>query len=720
MNSLRRLTGTAVVLIALSASLCFAADGKNASPEKEKELIALLKSDAPKADKAIACKKLAIDGSDQAVPELAKLLSDEQLASWARIALEAIPGSAADEALRKGTESLAGKLLVGTLNSIGVRRDAGAVELLTGRLQDKDADVASAAAVALGRIGNDAATKSLRSALATAPENVRSAVAEACVYCAEHSLAKGNVAEATAIYDEVRKADVPKQRVVEATRGAILVRKDDGIPLLLEHLRSDDKPLFNVALQTARELPGKKIDETLAAELETAVPSRATLIISAMADRPQTVQVPAVLKAATKGQKPVRLVAINALARVGDASCLAPLLEIAVDEDKELAQAARGSLSELPGDKVNSEIVALLSSTSEGKIYPILIEIVGQRRIEATSALMKALSSSDKDIRKAALLALGETVDPQGLNVLIGLVVSPKIPVDATVAQQALKTACIRMPDREACAAELSKTYPKASTALKVVFLDILGAMGGNNALAIIHAAAKSKEDALQDASTKLLGLWLQEQDGTVPPGLESALIDLAKSLPANDKYQIRVVSAYSRIARQFKLPDDQRSEIFQKAFDIANRPNERKPIVEALKRYPNAANLKLAIKAAQVAELKDEAAQSTLIIAQKTGVKPEEMKEILSKIQLEKVKLEIIKAEFGAGAKQKDVTEVVKKQAGDVALVTLPSENYNEAFGGDPAPDTPKQLKIKYKLNGKEGDATFAENALIVLPTPK
>ena len=37
------------------------------------------------AKKAIACKQLAIHGTKQAVPELAKLLHDEQLASWARI-----------------------------------------------------------------------------------------------------------------------------------------------------------------------------------------------------------------------------------------------------------------------------------------------------------------------------------------------------------------------------------------------------------------------------------------------------------------------------------------------------------------------------------------------------------------------------------------------------------------------------------------------------------
>jgi hypothetical protein len=168
-------------------------------------------------------------------------LSDEQLASWARIPLEVIPGAAADEALRSAAGSLEGQLLVGVVNSIGVRRDAGAVELLTGLLANQDATVASSAAIALGRVGSETATSTLRDALAGAPEGVRSAVAEACVLCAERALADGRLAEATEIYDQVRTATVPKQRMLEATRGAILARGDEGIPLLIEQLRSGEK-----------------------------------------------------------------------------------------------------------------------------------------------------------------------------------------------------------------------------------------------------------------------------------------------------------------------------------------------------------------------------------------------------------------------------------------------------------------------------------------------
>ena len=113
----------------------------------------MLQSNAPPQEKAIVCKKLAICGNQEAVPALAALLADAKLASWARIALEAIPDQAAGDALRKAAGKLQGRLLVGVINSIGVRRDAKAVDLLTQKLNDAETEVVAAAAVALGRIG---------------------------------------------------------------------------------------------------------------------------------------------------------------------------------------------------------------------------------------------------------------------------------------------------------------------------------------------------------------------------------------------------------------------------------------------------------------------------------------------------------------------------------------------------------------------------------------
>jgi len=609
------------LLVLTSAVAIQPANGQASKPKSQAELIAVLHSDAPESEKALVCKELSLYGSSEAVPELAKLLANERLSSWARIPLEAMPGSAADEALRTAAGQLQGRLLVGVINSIGVRRDAAAVDLLSSRLADKDAEVASASAVALGRVGNPAAAQSLRKALTAGPAAVRSAVAEGLVLCAERYLAESNSAEATKIYDEVRKAEVPRQRMLEATRGAILARGKDGIPLLVEQLRSNDKGLFQIALGTAREFSGGEVDKALAAELERAFPERAALIVLAMADRPKTVDLAAVLKAAGSAPKPVRLAAIGALGRIGNETCLAPLLDIAVESDADVAKKAKESLADLPGQSVDKEIASRLSS-AQGKTYPVLIELVGQRRIDAIPALIKALDRSDRAVRTAALTSLGNTVPDKYLSVLINQVISPKDSETAPVAQTALKMAAVRMPDREACAAELAAAMNRAPVEVKRLLLDILLEVGGTKALQAVATAAKSSDPALQDKASDVLGKWMTIDAAPV-------LLDLAKS---NGRYQGRAYRGYLRIARQFAASQQQRVEMCQTALDATRQPAEQKLVLDVLKAYPSVDALKLVVKAAQNPELKSDAAAAAQAISEKLPKSPE-VRELMSKV---------------------------------------------------------------------------------------
>jgi HEAT repeat protein len=709
MNRTRRLTH-AVLL----ASLFFLLPGRSGqawqeSPQ-EQQLIVVVRTGAP-ADKALACKQLAIHGTKEAVPALAPLLEDEHLASWARIALEAIPDPAADEALRNAAESLSGRLLIGTLNSIGVRRDANAVPLLTERLQNPDADVAAAAAVALGRIGDAAATAALQKALAERSTTAYNAVAEGCILCAERLMEDGKLPEAIAIYDAVRTADVPKPRAVEATRGAILARGTDGIPLLLEQLESDDRAYLYIGLTTARELPGAEVADALAAHLAKTSPSRAALVLYALADRRESSVPAAVLQVAKNGARPVRIAAIGFIGKKGDQRSLDTLLEIATESDQQFSQAAKLALAELSGEGVNEQIAQRLN-TANGPTYPVLIELVGMRRIDATKPLIKALDHSDPAVRAAALTSLGATAGPQDLAVLISQVIQPKNDVDLPVAQLALREACVRMPDREACAAELGAAMPAASIPSQVQLLEILGAMGGQQALQSMAAAVKSGQEPLQDAGSRLLGEWMSVDAGPV-------LLDLTGD-PSSDKYRIRLLRGYIRLARQFIMPDPERAEMCRQALKAATRADEQKLVLAVLERYPSLPTLQVAIQAAEQPALKNDAQQVAMIIVQKLGGDQANARKLLTQIGLEPMKVEIIKAEYGAGDKTRDVTEQLQQLAGDLPLIALSAANYNESFGGDPAPGTKKELKIEFRINGKPGRAIFAENALIMLPVPK
>ncbi|MEE9476779.1 MAG: HEAT repeat domain-containing protein [Roseateles sp.] len=412
--------------------------------EKQHKAIEVLKSDQHASKKAMACKHLAIWGTADAVPYLAKLLSNAELASWCRIALEAIPDPAADAALREAAGNLKGRLLIGTLNSIGVRRDVKAVPVLTGKLTDADADVISAAAVALGRIGNEPAAEALQPLLTKAPAGAREAVAEGCILCAEKRLAEETFSDALDLYTAVRKANISKQKTREATRGAILAMREKGIPLLAEQLESKEKDLFNLGLHVAREVPGPAVTKALLAALKKADPQRQGYLLLAMAERGDTEALPMAMKMAAGGPRPSRLMALRVLDELGDPAAVKVLLKIIGEADKGLSAAARKALTRLPAGKTDAAVLEMLADPAAAT-RRLALELVLQRQIAgAVPALMKATKDADETVRKSAMKALRGLAGMKQFPLLLAMLLEGKSAEDIRAAESVVTAVAMR------------------------------------------------------------------------------------------------------------------------------------------------------------------------------------------------------------------------------------------------------------------------------------
>ncbi len=118
------------------------------------KLVAMVKDPSSTVfQKAIACKKLAFVGGKDAIPPMAALLNHPQLACYARFGMEPNPDPSADEAFRAALPKLSGRLKIGVINSIGVRKDTKALDALTRLIDDSDPEIACAAAASAGMIG---------------------------------------------------------------------------------------------------------------------------------------------------------------------------------------------------------------------------------------------------------------------------------------------------------------------------------------------------------------------------------------------------------------------------------------------------------------------------------------------------------------------------------------------------------------------------------------
>ncbi len=335
-----------VVLLLAIAAHSFGQTVPPATPEEEAKLIAVLKSDASLKQKVDACRQLSVIGTKTAVAPLAALLGDEKLSHNARYALEPIPDPSVDEAFRDALGKLKGTPLVGVIGSVGVRRDARAVRPLAGFLSNSDAEVAQAAARALGSIGNRRATRVLQRALPGVSAGNRLAFCEGLLRCAESLAARGRQDQALAIYDQLRNMkEAPHQVRGGALRSAILARGPEGIPLLKQHLGSDDYILFSAAVQASLKMSGGGVTDALTSGLKGLSPDNQILIISALGKRADPTALPALTAAAKSGEKSVRIAAIRALPQIGHASAVPVLKALVDDADAEISQAAKKSLA---------------------------------------------------------------------------------------------------------------------------------------------------------------------------------------------------------------------------------------------------------------------------------------------------------------------------------------------------------------------------------------
>jgi type 1 glutamine amidotransferase len=191
----------------------------------EKALLGVLTSDATRAGKQFVCRELSIIGTGQSVSVLGNMLVDEETSDMARYALERVPGTGVNEALRSALRKAKGKPKIGIINSLGQRRDRRAVRALSRMVTGSDKAVAMAAAAALGQIADSRATEALKSAADKVSGKLQMVVLDSYLKCADQLVADGKKINALVIYKALQKPDMPKPIRTAALTGMLNATK---------------------------------------------------------------------------------------------------------------------------------------------------------------------------------------------------------------------------------------------------------------------------------------------------------------------------------------------------------------------------------------------------------------------------------------------------------------------------------------------------------------
>lgn len=581
------------------------------------QLIAALRPDASDQEKSDACRELAIWGDASAVPALARLLDDPDLSHMARFALEAMPGARVNAALRAATLRLTGAPLVGVVNTLGVRRDAGAVPRLSALLRSADASVAAAAAVALGRIGTPASIDALLRAPDSLDPAVSAAVREGLLASADGLLAAGRRGRAIALYDRLRAPSAPPAMRVAATRGAIVARGAAGAELLVQQLRAGDERLAGAALWVAqRELPGAGVTAALTAALPGLTDERRVLLVRALGRRGDRSVAPTLEAATASGPIAVRVAALRALADMGGGAAVPAFVRALADPDAEISRAAQDALATLPRDEAATVAAALLRAPDPRSRLAAIDLALLQRMPKLVPDLAAAARDPDSGVRVAALRSLGELAMPDDLpRVIDALVAAPEGP-ELTAAGESLAAASERASEPEQAVDRLAGAMGRGGAPHRIAILRALGSLGGPRALEAVRGALRGPDGVVSRAAFEVLCQW---------KGAEAApdLLQIATTAQAPAE-RTQALRGLLRMAADAELPADRRLAICRDAGPIVQRDEERRLLLGALGGLGTPEALALALPHLAAPATREEAAIAILGIAERLAGGPD------------------------------------------------------------------------------------------------
>lgn len=690
------ITRAALLLtVLLSASIGNRSHAAGADPAKSRQLAAVVQSNTDVAARARALQQLALVATPEAIPVLVPLLDHAQLGQYARDVLEVMPDPAAASALRAALARLQGDALIGVVNSLGQRRDAASVDALARVAADANTPAAPAALLALGRIGTPEAVRTLESALAGGSAALRAAAAEGCLLAAERAGAERRPAVARALYDHVRRADVPAPWRETATRAAILAGGPDGLALLLAQLRGNDPDLRAMALRTARELREPRTNAALIAELDGLAPALRALVLGVLVDRGGEGVTAAVEARANSGPAEVRVPALQALGRIGGATSVPLLLAAARDPaGGAIADAAVASLARIDVRDTDARILAALPSAPP-ELRVRLIGVLGERKASsATDEFLRLAAGPDAAAAAAALRALGLIATPDRLPQLIQVALAMPDEARKTLADRAIVTTAMKVlePGRRAAAvleAFVSAREPATKAALLRPLGAIMRTMGGNHDVFFaVQAALQDPAPLVRDAAARCLADWPDATPTTT-------LLALAQQAGVSDAAREVALRGAIRLATEVaagreRSPLDARA-VLVAAARLVRSDEEKMMLVSALGnlRHPDA--LRLLRPYLDDPAVKSEAALAIVQVAPALGRTKGggEAKELLTRI----------------AASEKDAD--VRRRAARLARGEAPPAAKKKAGVGAPAASAlaPGQLFNGRDLLGWDGD---------------
>lgn len=582
----------------------------------EAKLLAVLRAtDTPKDAKRYICRWLTVVGSPDCVPALAPLLTDSDLASPARLALEPMLAPAAGAALRDALPKVHGRLLAGLIGSLGIRRDPEAVNALVQATKDADSDVANAAIMALGAIGTESAAQALTSL--QVPASLYHARGCALITAAARLKADGADAQAITLYRDLLQPNQLQSVRVAALKGLInSLPQAEAVKLVVATLQGDDAAMREATSAAYLTTTNLALQNAVAAELPAMKPPAQLILLGVLADLPGVSARPILLSLVEQQADPaIRVAAIDCLTQHGEPADVPLLLRLADANQDSPANAARQTLAKLGKPGVDEALIRAAESSSSPDRATALAVLANRRTTSALPLMVQLVGATDPALASAAAKALGVIGQGPQLAALADTIAASDNAQVRTACLEAGHAICTRLQDKTPAADAVLAALPKSQTpASRATLLALLGYAVGPDALAAVVKAMNDTESEVRQAAFRTLVGW---PDATAVP----YLVDVARRSPESNEAVVAMRDGCLRLAATEEVPLSNRLAAYRSVLETARRPEEKRLAVSGLAEIPSLGSLDLLKACAQDPALKNQAIPAGIRVAREVGI---------------------------------------------------------------------------------------------------
>ncbi|MHC5075544.1 MAG: HEAT repeat domain-containing protein, partial [Planctomycetota bacterium] len=477
----------------------------------EKHFISFLRSDATLDGKYHICRKLAQIGTDDSVPILEEMLTNEDTSEMACYALESIPSPAADQALLNAMQKTNGKTRIGIINTLSQRRCEGAVEDLKPLINDSDTTTAVAAVAALSQIGTPQAAQALEQELDTSNTDLKLWILDSYLQCAYAIADQGKNEQAFEMFKKLYQPQRTTTIRIASLRGMAQTSPKKANQIIIEAAGSDDLTIQTAAIQILRENPEIKDIKPVISMFDDLAPQQQIQVLSAMADRSETAMLSKALEAVNSSEESLRIAAYQALAKIGDSSTVSTLAKAAASTTGYERNAARQSLYDMKHKKTDKEIIKQISK-ADPKIKAELIRCIAQRKIEnSTEILLESAKDSDRNVRIESYRALQIVAGSRQFSEVLDLIMDIENSSELNESLRAISSASREDPEKST-GLVLARLDSSQSADKKAVLLKVLGNIENEKSLAVLMESLNDKDDEVKAAAIRALSDWPNDQ----------------------------------------------------------------------------------------------------------------------------------------------------------------------------------------------------------------